>query len=177
MKRNNWYVITGGPCSGKTTTIEILQKLGHKTTKETAREHISLQLKNGFTHDQIRSNQQKLQDEISQLQLKLELSLNPNEHIFLDRAFPDSMGYYDHHKTSIPPFAQKAYKKSSYNTVFYLERISMQTDEVRIESDEEAAKIAEHVYKRYAELKLKIVKVPVMDKQKRVDFILNALGQ
>jgi predicted ATPase len=31
-KQTNWYVITGGPSSGKTTTINILTARGYKTT-------------------------------------------------------------------------------------------------------------------------------------------------
>ena len=36
----NWYVITGGPSTGKTTTIDLLQKQGYHTTIEHARHYI-----------------------------------------------------------------------------------------------------------------------------------------
>ena len=36
----NWYVITGGPSTGKTTTIDLLQKQGYLTTIEHARHYI-----------------------------------------------------------------------------------------------------------------------------------------
>ena len=31
-KQGNWYVITGGPGSGKTTTVNLLRDRGYKTT-------------------------------------------------------------------------------------------------------------------------------------------------
>ena len=31
-KINSWYVITGGPSTGKTTVINLLHKLGYHTT-------------------------------------------------------------------------------------------------------------------------------------------------
>ena len=35
--QTNWYVITGAPCSGKTTLIEQLADKGYRTIPETAR--------------------------------------------------------------------------------------------------------------------------------------------
>ncbi|NDB08538.1 MAG: hypothetical protein EBX97_07735, partial [Actinobacteria bacterium] len=52
-----WYVITGGPSSGKTTTVNLLQDLGYKTTIEVARHYIDLQRINGRSTEQIRENQ------------------------------------------------------------------------------------------------------------------------
>ena len=38
---NNWYVVTGGPCCGKTTTVNMLAARGYKTTIEEARHYLS----------------------------------------------------------------------------------------------------------------------------------------
>ena len=40
MKETNWYVLTGGPGSGKTTTINSINKRGYKTTIEHARHYV-----------------------------------------------------------------------------------------------------------------------------------------
>lgn len=175
MKNNKWFVITGGPCSGKTTTIELIKKLGHKTTHETARNYISSQIEKGLSAREIFSAPQKLQDEIARLQIVLESSLLPEEITFMDRAFPDVIGYYNHHQIKIPYFSNEKYKKSTYNKIFFLERMPTEKDEIRQESDEEAEQISQHLFKSYNSLDLEIIKVPLMDRQKRVDFILKNL--
>jgi predicted ATPase len=43
-KKTNWYVITCGPSSGKTTTLNILNKKGYNTTIEHARHYLDRNL-------------------------------------------------------------------------------------------------------------------------------------
>ena len=58
-KQTNWYVITGGPSTGKTTIIDLLQKKGYKTTIEHARHYIDTMHDDGQTVEEIRSNKRK----------------------------------------------------------------------------------------------------------------------
>ena len=46
-KPANWYVITGGPGCGKTTTVNQLNMLGYHTTIEHARHFIDTQMITG----------------------------------------------------------------------------------------------------------------------------------
>src|SRR5687768_10704324 len=93
-KQTNWYVVTGGPGCGKTTTVNILKSRGFQTTIEYARHYIDTQMVTGKTVDEIRSNQKIFQSEILNLQIQQEVSLDPQETIFLDRAIPDALAYY-----------------------------------------------------------------------------------
>jgi predicted ATPase len=38
--KTNWYVITGAPCSGKTSVIRELEKRGYRVVHEVARAYI-----------------------------------------------------------------------------------------------------------------------------------------
>ncbi len=173
---NNWFVITGGPSSGKTTTIDLLKSKGFKTTEESARKYFDSQAALGLTIDEIRGNQQAWQDAIAKLQVQLENSLNPDEQIFLDRAIPDAAAYYDFLKLNIPSFFKKAYSLANYKKVFFLERLPMIADGVRNETVEEAQMISDSIYRRYSELKQEIIKVPVTKREDRLDFIISKIS-
>lgn len=90
----NWYVLTGGPSSGKTTTIELLSARGFKTTVEHARHYIQTQMQKGETVEQVRRNQERFQMGVLDMQLEQEAILSPNDIVFLDRALPDALAYY-----------------------------------------------------------------------------------
>ncbi|HBR56680.1 MAG TPA: hypothetical protein DEA22_04315, partial [Blastocatellia bacterium] len=57
----NWYVITGGPSSGKTTMVNLLNKRGYKTTIEHARHYLDTQRANGKTVAEIKKHQREFQ--------------------------------------------------------------------------------------------------------------------
>ena len=53
---NHWYVITGAPCSGKTSVIREIEKRGYGTVPEAARTYIKQELAQGLTLDKIKEN-------------------------------------------------------------------------------------------------------------------------
>lgn len=175
--KNNWYVITGGPCSGKTTTISLLQEKGYKVTHEVARAYYESQMKLGLTNEQIKANPQKLQDGIARLLVDLEHSLDSQDTIFLDRGIPDNYAYYEYWKVSPPHFLENAYNSCVYKKVFYLDRLPVEIDEVRVESEEQIRLLAELALKYYKQKKANIVRVPVMDQDSRIAFILRNIDE
>jgi predicted ATPase len=69
---NNWYVISGGPGTGKTTLIKLLEARGYATIPEMARHCIDEQLALGKTMQDIGQNQLAFQQEIVEHQLTAE---------------------------------------------------------------------------------------------------------
>ncbi len=59
--KTNWYVITGGPSSGKTTTVNLLKDRGYITTFEHARHYINTQRLQGKTIEEIKKHQREFQ--------------------------------------------------------------------------------------------------------------------
>ena len=55
-RQTNWYVITGGPSSGKTTTVNLLKERGYITTIEHARHYLDTQRLKGKTIEEVRKN-------------------------------------------------------------------------------------------------------------------------
>src|SRR3989344_7422684 len=93
-QKTNWYVVTGGPSSGKTTTVNLLKDRRYKTTIEHARHYIDTQKVTGRTVEEIRNNQLIFQRGILNMQIAQEQALSPNDVVFLDRAIPDALAYY-----------------------------------------------------------------------------------
>eukprot|EP01134_Creolimax_fragrantissima_P005344 CFRG5344T1 len=52
-----WVVITGAPCSGKSTLLEALRRRGHYTIPEASRIYTNAALKKGLTVQEVRANE------------------------------------------------------------------------------------------------------------------------
>ena len=81
----NWNVITGGPCTGKTTVIDILSRRGYKTTIEHARHYVDTQRVSGKTVEEIRKNMTEFQFGVLSMQIQQEAELDINEQVFLEK--------------------------------------------------------------------------------------------
>ena len=121
----NWYVITGGPSSGKTTTVDLLRARGYRTAIEDARLYIDLQRLGGRTVEEIRGRQVEFQRNVLAMQLAQEASLDRDELVFLDRAVPDSLVYYRF--LGIEPDAAllDAIVRSRYRKVFVMDLLPL----------------------------------------------------
>ena len=135
MRKVKKYVITGGPCSGKSSLIDELDKRGYVTIKEVAREIISKRLDNSLTTEEFRIRQSLIYDE----QLKRENSLISNIS-FLDRSLIDSLFYSKMQTGTIPERFFENDLNERYNGVFVLEILTFVKDELRIEKDEKEAR-------------------------------------
>jgi len=173
---NNWYVITGAPYSGKTTSVNLLGKKGYKITHETARIYIDQEVKKGKTIEEIRKNDFLFQKKILEMKINLEKLLSKDELIFLDRGIPDSQAYYQLCNKGDDNFLKKAINGSFYKKVFLLDFFDIQKDYARTETKKEQEIIYQLIESAYLKRGLPIIKVPIMSsKEERVDFILRNL--
>ncbi len=168
----NWSVITGGPCTGKTTVINLLTEKGYKTTIEHARHYIDTQKVKGKTTEEIMLNKKEFQLGILKMQIKQEASLDPNEQVFLDRALPDALAYYQFLNLDFDKMVLEATNTYSYNKVFILERLPLINDYARLEDEEDQIKIHNLIIEVYESFNCSIVHVPVLTAEERVEFIL-----
>lgn len=169
-----WYVLTGGPCAGKTTTIDALAKRAHPVLAEPARLIIDEKLAAGQTIEQIVSDPDWLAS-VARRAAAQEAELPRDELFFLDRAAPDSVAYYRHFKREFDNDLRHAVTAQRYRKIFLLDLIDFRNDEARHEDPEEAAIIHRLIREAYEELDYEIVPVPVMDIEERAEFILERL--
>jgi predicted ATPase len=174
-RETNWYVITGGPGSGKTTTVNLLSVRGYKTTIEHARHYIDTQLIKGRTVDEVRKNQREFQLGILEMQIEQEASLQPNEIVFLDRAIPDALAYYRFLNLPADEKLVTSLTGAFYKKVFILDTLPLINDYARREDEKDQKRIHELLTSVYESLPFPVVHVPVLTPEERVSFILKNL--
>lgn len=176
MKNNtNWYVITGGPSTGKTTAVNLLSEKGYNTAIEHARHYIDTMAVGGKTVEEIRENKLEFQQGVLKMQIEQEADLDPKETVFLDRAIPDALAYYRFLGLQPDDLINDALTKVDYKKVFILERLPFIKDYARTENESEQLHIHSLIIEVYESLSLPIVHVPVLPPEERVQFILNNL--
>ena len=173
--QTNWYVITGGPGSGKTTTVNQLNMLGYHTTIEHARHYIDTQMITGKTVNDIRENQKQFQEGILDMQILQEASLSPHDLVFLDRTLPDALAYYRFLKLPVNKKLEDALKKVFYKKIFILKSLPLVNDYARREDEAAQKKIAQLITEVYESLPFPVIHVPVLSPKERADFILKHL--
>ena len=171
----NWYVITGGPSSGKSTAIRLLKDLGYSTTFEAARHFIDLQSMNGRSIEEIRANQRQFQHKVLNLQIDLERRLDPHELTFLDRALPDELAYYKYF--NLPPDEKlvEYLQFATYKKIFIMDLLPLDKDYARTEDTKAQQELHQLIIEAYQNRNEPIVMVPVLPPKERVQFILEHL--
>lgn len=172
---NNWYVITGGPGSGKTTVINVLKDKGYHVVEENARHFIDTQRVKGKTVEEVKQNQKKFQTTILKLQVNQEKALITDELVFLDRAIPDALAYHRFFHLEVDEQLKNAMNKVCYKKVFIMEPLPLVNDYARLENEEAQIKIHQLITEVYTSLPCPIIHVPVLPVEERVDFILKSL--
>ena len=175
MEANNWYVITGGPSSGKTTLLDTLSNAGHTTVPEAARVLIDKEIQNGLTIEEIRKDEDTFQQKVLELKLESERNLDAQSLIFFDRGIPDTEAYLLLHNFEIRPTLTEAMKGCHYKKVFLLDPVIFETDYARIETEEQRIKLQKLLEESYTKLGFEVVKVPVLPVAERAKFILENL--
>ncbi len=174
-KTTNWFVITGGPSTGKTTVINLLTERGYKTTIEHARHYIDTMKEEGRTVEEIRANKRKFQLGVLDMQIEQEAELSPSETVFLDRAIPDAMAYYRFLKLEYDKILLDAMKEVAYKKIFILDRLPFVNDYARTEDEQAQKLIHQLIIEVYQSLGFPVVFVPVISPDERVEFILKNL--
>lgn len=174
--QNNWFVITGGPCSGKTTLIEGLQRAGFHTEEESARMYIEDEMAKGKTLEEVRADEEAFQQKVYQYKIDREEILPPKEIIFFDRGVPDTFAYYWHYDIPISEEMEVRMTSSAYRKVFLLEQVGYEKDQARAEDEAEAKKLHKLTKEAYERTLNEVVVVPLLaSKEERLLFVLKTL--
>jgi len=157
--------ISGGPCCGKSSVIDVLDDLGYITIKEQAREL----KKQGFVAE---NDPVLFENLLLAKQYNLE-SITSSEPVFIDGghvdmyAFCKYFGVYDN---------VYKYKFDRYNTFFVLDRLQDYVqDSERNQTRHEAETLHKYIIQEAIDRKYNIIYVPNMTVKERVEFILKKI--
>ena len=174
--QTKWHVITGAPCSGKSTLIGQLADRGFRTAPEAARQYFERELAaTGRTIEEIRGDVIPLVHGILSIMLEIERGLDANEVVFLDRGYPDILAFLRQFGLDPNRFLPGCFHHR-YACVFMLDRFPVRLDGVRTEDEAAAAYLDEWHYRDYTALGYRVVRVPVLPPQERLAFVLERLA-
>lgn len=172
--RSNWYVITGGPSSGKTTVINELAKLGYITFPETARALIDKEVTNGKTKTEIRKNEAEFQRRVLKMKIVMEKKAPRDKIVFFDRAIPDSLAYYQIYGME-PKEVLRFCKRKRYKKIFFLLQLPFENDYARVEDGKTVKKLNKLLKESYEKLGYEVIDIPAMPIKERVKKILSGI--
>lgn len=178
---NNWYVITGASCAGKTTLIRELEKKGYDVVHEIARTYIDERIARGETIENIRRDEVLFQKNVLKKKIEIENKLPKKRLIFFDRGIPDTYAYDKLNAVKSNLLLKKAFEKCSYKKIFLLGQLPFIKDYARTETEQQQKKLHKWLEKGYKILGFTVVKVPIFPIEreiaikKRVSFVLDNL--
>ncbi len=198
--KNFRIVLTGAPCSGKTTTIEALKARltkvdgkdiyldsagnSYQFVDEVATQYIHAEQKAGLNPF---SNMIKFEQTVMAKQVEQEDLKQAANFTILDRSMLDNLAITEmreigkkEHIDIAGAMAQSS-RTRHYDLVFILDRLPFKKTSDRIETDDsEAVKQDEFIRRTYANFKNEcgyhVTSVPVAPVNERVDFILNQIS-
>lgn len=180
MSHTNWYVITGGPGTGKTRLIAMLADLGYATVPEAARAIIDEGLARGETLEQIRGDENAWQQKILRRILDTEAALDPKSLMFFDRGAHDGLAFLKSKEVTPGSYWQELTnhpRKPYYQAVFLLEPLpTFEHDYARTENADITKLLTELTAEVYAQFGMEPIRIPFMPPEKRLELILSHAG-
>jgi predicted ATPase len=174
--QTSWHVVTGAPCSGKSTLIDQLAARGFQTAPEAARQYFEREMAaTGRTIEDIRKDMVACVHGIIDLMLKIEQDLDPNEMVFLDRGYPDALAFIRQIGLDLNQYLPDCFH-FHYASVFVLDRFPVQLDDVRIEDEAAAKYLDQWHYCDYKALGYDVIRVPVLLPEERLAFVIEKIS-
>lgn len=171
-----FFVLTGGPGSGKSTLVEALEQLGYSRTIEAGR---------GIIQDQVAIGGRALPWTDPLIFSELMLSWEMRSYrmaqdriglVFFDRGVPDVVGYVRLLGLPMPAYMERAARTFPYNRHVFIAPPwpeIFESDRERKQDFDEAVRTYEALVAAYAAYNYELVEIPRAPVEERVRFVLH----
>lgn len=178
MVNTNYYIFSGGPGSGKSTVLNILENMGYMTVKEVARDIIQNQVNTSGDavpwNNTIRYSNLMLLHSI----VDFEEFVHVDKPCFFDRGIIDTLGYARLIGIPITNEMKDAANKYRYNHKVFLFPFWKEiyvNDTERKQDLDEAERTFWKLKEEYERFDYNTIEVPFLTPQKRAEWILEHL--
>lgn len=169
------YIVTGGPGSGKSTLVGMLEQRGHRCYPEVSRELIRQESQRPDGVMPWNDLEAFARLAFTEMLLQHDNVEETGGPCFFDRGLPDIFGYLRRSSLDIPEEYLEAHAKCSYErTVFILppwEEIYI-NDSERPQSFDESTQLYNALREVYESLGYLLIEVPKLPLPARCDFVL-----
>lgn len=180
INHNNYFILTGGPGSGKSSIISVLKNMGYICVDEAARQIIQEQANIGgdalHNKDQIKFRDLMLSRSIADYH-----SVSESEClVFFDRGIPELISYCHLIQCEVPEAISQATKLYRYNHRVFIAppwKEIYRHDMERKQDWDEAVATHQHIAAAYVEAGYELIELPKTSVNERVEFILHQSSQ
>ena len=177
--KNRFFVITGGPGSGKSTLIDALQRAGYARSVEAGRASIQHQI--AIDGPALPWRDPAL---FAELMLSWELrsyalAQAQSGPVFFDRGVPDVVGYLRLVRLPVPAHIERAARMYRYHRQVFIASPWLEIfaqDRERRQDFAEAVRTYDAMVATYADFGYELVELPRAPVAARVDFVLEEAG-
>jgi predicted ATPase len=183
-QKKDLAVLTGGPCSGKTTLIQFLAETGYGTVSEAALtviDQLNEQMGVAGQQQWRREHPLAFQERVLELQVRREGAAQGRlgSVVFVDRGRLDGLAYLQRSGVLAPAGFLKRCLQPRYTAVFLLStltRFQARPDTGRTESARGAQEIAAEIRQVYEANGYAVIEVPEMPVAKRAALVLRQIA-
>lgn len=173
------YVLTGGPCVGKTSLVKELSRRGYEIVPEAS----SMLIARGLKCEEEAPGSGILPwtkpYEFRKLAISTTLELEDDAHsddAFIDCGLLENKVYWEYYHGALPSEFSHCVQRKRYKGVFLLEMLPVyEHNGIRHQNAKEAHDIHERIRKVYEENDYSIVEVPILPVESRASFIIRNL--
>jgi predicted ATPase len=174
------YIITGGPGSGKSTLVAMLEARGHRCYPEVSRELIRREARRPDGVMPWTDLETFARLAFAEMLLQHNHAEESGKICFFDRGIPDIFGYMRKSGLDIPPNYLEAHEACSYECMVFIlppwPEIYV-NDSERPQSPEEAEALHHAIREVYESLGYDLIEVPRITVEARCEFVLWKLQQ